>query len=265
MNSLENTTPASIPGYEYGTPSSAISPVSESDLSELEQTAGWTSADAGVLARHADLFRAEAESMVDSWRAVIGAQPHLAHWFVKPDGTPDDAYKESVKRRFVQWVVDVALRPHDRDWLNYQQEIGLRHIPAKKNKTDGAHTPPVVPLRYLLGFVPMVLPIRLFLAEAMKDEAELKRLGRRLDQGRDSSHHALVETVPERRSLVTHTNWLVTRSRPMGSNGCFRRHPLLQPKSRLFSKFIPGSVSDNPVFWRQRFDLAKLLSEKSRH
>ena len=114
--------------------------------------------------------------MVDSWRAVIGSQPHLAHWFVKPDGTPDDAYKASVKRRFVQWVVDVALRPHDRDWLNYQHEIGLRHTPAKKNNTDGTHTPPVVPLRFLLGFVPIVLPIRQFFADAIKDGAELKRI-----------------------------------------------------------------------------------------
>jgi hypothetical protein len=176
MNSPESTPSSSISGYDYGTPKSAVSPVSESDLSELEETAGWTSADAGVLARHADLFRSKAESMVDSWRAVIGAQPHLAHWFVKPDGTPDDAYKASVKRRFVQWVIDVALRPHDRDWLNYQEEIGLRHTPAKKNETDGAHTPRVVPFRYLLGFVAVVLPIRQFFAEDIKDEVELKRL-----------------------------------------------------------------------------------------
>jgi hypothetical protein len=177
MNSPENTSSSSsISGYHYGTSRSAISPISESDLSKLEQTAGWTFADADVLGRHADLFRDKAESMVDSWRAVIGAQPHLAHWFVMPDGTPDDAYKASVKRRFVQWFVDVALRPHDRDWLNYQQEIGLRHTPAKKNKTDGTHTPPVVPLRYLLGFVPIVLPIRQFFVGAIKDEAELKRL-----------------------------------------------------------------------------------------
>lgn len=176
MNSPKETPPPSIPGYEYGTPRSAISPVSEHELSELEQTAGWTSADAEVLARHAGLFRAKAESMVDSWRAVIGSQPHLAHWFVKPDGTPDDTYKASVKRRFVQWVVDVALRPHDRDWLNYQEEIGLRHTPAKKNKTDGTHTPPVVPFRYLLGFVPVVLPIRQFFSDDIKDELELKRI-----------------------------------------------------------------------------------------
>jgi Protoglobin len=176
MNLPQNTPLSSIPGYDYGTSRSAASPVSENELSQLEQTAGWTAADAEVLARHADVFRVKAEAMVDSWRAVIGSQPHLGHWFTKPDGSSDDAYKASVKRRFVQWVVDVALRPHDHDWLNYQHEIGLRHTPAKKNKTDGAHTPPVVPLRYLLGFIPVVLPIRAFFTEAIHDETELKRL-----------------------------------------------------------------------------------------
>jgi hypothetical protein len=176
MNHPILTAPSSIPGYDYGTPKSALSPVSESDLSQLEQAAGWTAKDAAVLVRHVDLFRAKAESMVDSWRAVIGSQPHLSHWFVEPNGKPDDEYKASVKRRFVQWVIDVAVRPHDRDWLNYQQEIGLRHTPAKKNKTDGAHTPPLVPFRYLLGFIPVVLPVRGFFTDAIQDEAELKRL-----------------------------------------------------------------------------------------
>jgi hypothetical protein len=74
----ESTPSSSIPGYDYGTPQSAISSVSESELLELEQTAGWSSADADVLVRHGDAFRAKAESMVDSWRAVIGSQLHLA-------------------------------------------------------------------------------------------------------------------------------------------------------------------------------------------
>jgi hypothetical protein len=165
-----------IPGYDYGTPRSAISPVTEAELLQLEQTIGWTVEDAAVLARHADLFRARAEQMVDSWRAMIGSQPHLAHWFVKPDGDPDNGYKGSIKRRFVQWVVDVAVRPHDRDWLNYQQEIGLRHTPAKKNRTDGAQTPPVVPFRYLVGFVPVVLPVRGFFKEEIHDPVELEKL-----------------------------------------------------------------------------------------
>jgi hypothetical protein len=176
MNRPDPTATSSIPGYDYGTPGSAVSSVSESDLSELEQAVGWTATDADVLARHADLFRAKAESMVDSWRSVIGSQPHLSRWFVGPDGKPDDEYKVSIKSRFVQWVIDAAVRPHNKDWLNYQQEIGLRHTPAKKNKTDGADTPPVVPFRYLLGFIPVVLPIRGFFTDAIQDKAELKKL-----------------------------------------------------------------------------------------
>lgn len=165
-----------IPGYDYGTAKSAVSPVSQTELSQLEQAVGWTAEDAALLEQHGDLFRVRAESMVDSWRAVIGSQPHLAHWFVKPDGAPDDEYKARVKRRFVQWVIDVALRPHDQNWLNYQHEIGLRHTPAKKNQTDSAHTPPLVPFRYLLGFVPVVLPLRSFFADAIPNEADLRKL-----------------------------------------------------------------------------------------
>jgi hypothetical protein len=175
MSQARSAQPQSIPGYDYGAPSSAISPVAKIELTQLEETIGWTSADADVLSRYADHFRAKAEEMVDSWRSIIGSQPHLSHWFVKPDGGADEQYKASVKRRFVQWVIDVAVRPHDQDWLNYQQEIGLRHTPAKKNKTDGAHAPPVVPFRYLLGFIPMILPIRKFFNEAIGDD-ELKVL-----------------------------------------------------------------------------------------
>ena len=167
-----------IPGYNFGSPEVAQSPLSAEDLLHLEQTLGWTLADELLLRKHAALFEAQAEHMVDSWRAVIGAQPHLAQWFVGPDGQPDDEYKTRVRRRFVQWVVDVATRPHDRAWLNYQEEIGLRHTPAKKNKTDSRHTPPVVPLRYLWAFVPVVTEVRNFFESAISDSAELTALER---------------------------------------------------------------------------------------
>jgi len=165
-----------IPGYDFDTRKSAESPLSDEDLRNLEQTVGWTDEDRDILLKHAALFQQQAETMVDSWRAVIAAQPHLSHWFVGPDGKPDDGYKARVKQRFVQWVIDVALRPHDRAWLNYQEEIGLRHTPAKKNLTDGSQTPPLVPLRYLLGFIPVVLPIRKFFSASISDEPELARL-----------------------------------------------------------------------------------------
>ncbi len=142
----------------------------------LEQTVGWTESDSGLLNKYAEMFRLHAEHMVDSWRAAIAKQPHLAKWFFGPDGTSDEEYKVSVKRRFVQWVIDVARRQHDRDWLNYQEEIGLRHTPVRKNQTDGRQTPSVVPLRYLLGFVPVILPIGEFFAGAAQDEEELKNI-----------------------------------------------------------------------------------------
>jgi hypothetical protein len=175
MTPSEPTSP-SISGYDYGTSESAISPVSEAELAQLEQAAGWTPEDGEILRRHADLFRVQAEPMVDSWRKVIRSQPHLSHPFTKSDGSPDDEYKASVKRRFVQWVIDVATRPYDREWLNYQFEIGLRHTPAKKNGTDGAHTPSVVPFRYLVAFIPVVLPIQSFFKNAIQDDEELDKL-----------------------------------------------------------------------------------------
>jgi hypothetical protein len=176
MNEEHPASPVEIQGYDFATPKSALSPVSEEDLRLLEQTVGWSESDASLLKKHADFFRQQSEHMVDSWRSVIGEQAHLAKWFFGPDGKADEEYKARVKRRFVQWVVDVALRQHDRDWLNYQEEIGLRHTPAKKNATDGAQTPALVPLRYLLAFIPVVLPIGHFFAGVIHDQAELKKL-----------------------------------------------------------------------------------------
>jgi hypothetical protein len=173
MNADEMT---QIPGYDYGKDGSSVSSLTDEELTQLEQTVGWTEEDAKVLRKYAELFRRHAEAMVDSWRAVIGSQPHLARCFVDAAGKPDDDYKARVKRRFVQWVVDVATRPHDRDWINYQEEIGLRHTPAKKNMTDNQNTPPLVPLRYLLGFVPVVLPVREFFTSEITSEDELNAL-----------------------------------------------------------------------------------------
>ena len=174
---VRDTDQTQIAGYDYGKGGSAHSPLSLEDLHQLEQCVGWNEEDALVLQRHGEMFKTHAEDMVDSWRAVIGAQPHLAKWFFGPDGKPDDEYKAKVKKRFVQWVVDACLRPHDQTWLNYQEEIGLRHTPEKKNKTDGRQTPPFVPLRYLIGFIPVVTTgARKFFADAGVAGAELRRL-----------------------------------------------------------------------------------------
>ena len=170
------TVPKYIPGYDYGASNIAQSPVSLDELRQIEQTVGWSEADAEILYRHAAFFEQNAERMVDQWRSVIGSQPHLVQWFFGPDGQKDEQYAARIKPRFIQWVIDVARRSHDQAWLNYQEEIGLRHTPAKKNVTDEKHTPPLVPLRFLLAFVPVILPIRKFFADSIRDEGEFKRL-----------------------------------------------------------------------------------------
>jgi hypothetical protein len=166
-----------ISGYDYGRAGSAHSPLSLEELRQLEQTVGWNNEDARTLQRHGEIFKTHAEQMVDSWRALIGVQPHLAKWFFGPDGKPDDEYKAKVKNRFVQWVIDVSSRPHDQTWLDYQEEIGLRHTPQKKNQTDDRQTPPLVPLRYLMGFIPVVtIGTRKFFVNAGVTGEELQRL-----------------------------------------------------------------------------------------
>jgi pimeloyl-ACP methyl ester carboxylesterase len=166
-----------VSGYDYGRSGVAHSPLSLEEMHQLEQSVGWNDEDAEVLQRHGEIFKNHAEQMVDSWRAVIGAQPHLAKWFFGPDGKPDDEYKAKVKNRFVQWVFDVCFRAHDRTWLDYQEEIGLRHTPEKKNLTDGRQTPPVVPLRYLVSFIPVVtIGARKFFVNAGVAGEELQKL-----------------------------------------------------------------------------------------
>jgi Protoglobin len=170
-------TKTEIPGYDFGAAAAAHSPVSMDELRKLEACVGWTGEDADILQKHRDVFLERGEQMVDAWRSVIGSQPHLAKWFFGPDGKPDEAYKAKVKERFVQWVRDVCLRPHDQAWLNYQEEIGLRHTPARKNDVDGAHTPDCVPLRYLFAFTSVIaLTTRRFFVEDGVRGEELRQL-----------------------------------------------------------------------------------------
>ncbi len=167
----------SIAGYDYGRAGVARSPVSLDELHQLEAAVGWSAEDARTLQRHGELFKDHAEQMVDSWRAVIAAQPHLAKWFFSLDGKPDDEYKAKVKERFVQWVLDECFRPHDQAWLDYQEEIGLRHTPEKKNQTDGARTPSLVPLRYLIAFgVVVATTTGTFFVNAKVRDEELRKL-----------------------------------------------------------------------------------------
>ena len=166
-----------IRGYDYGAPRSARSPVTLAELRELEATVGWTGADRQAIAMATDVLAGQEEAMVDSWRAIIAGHPFLAKWFFGPDGQPDEAYKAAVKKRFVQWVADLCRRERDQAWLDYQEEIGLRHTPAKKNATDRTHTPDHVPLRFVWAFAgPVIAGAREFLAAKGHSAADIERM-----------------------------------------------------------------------------------------
>ncbi len=149
--------PNNLAGYDYGTDRVQHSPVTLEDLDRLKEAAGLTDEDRRHLTLAGEVLADQAEAMVDAWRARIGAQEHLAKWFYGPNGQPDERYKAAVKPRFVQWVIDTCTRPYDQAWLDYQEEIGLRHTPEKKNVADRVEAPPLVPLRYLVSFTSVIV------------------------------------------------------------------------------------------------------------
>ena len=167
----------SIHGYDYDTAAVGKSPVSLKELRELEETVTLTAEDQRYLELAGRVFEGQEEALVAVWRAVIASQPHLAKWFLGPDGQPDEVYKAAVKKRFVQWVLDTCRRPRDQAWLDYQEEIALRHTPAKKNLTDGAQTAPIVPLRYLIAFAAVITTtVRPFLCKQSHGVEEVGRM-----------------------------------------------------------------------------------------
>jgi hypothetical protein len=143
-----------IPGYSYGTAKVAPSPVSMRELAELKISAGFTEDDERYLRLAGEVLADQTKQIVDHWRSgIIASIPHLARHSRTPEGNPIPEYLAASNLRFQQWVLDTCLRPYDQDWLNYQQEIALRHTSAKKNKSDGVRSTPFVPFRDAIAFV----------------------------------------------------------------------------------------------------------------
>jgi hypothetical protein len=155
-----------IAGYTYGTAEAAQSPLSTDDLEQLKQTVLFTEADERALRTAGDILEGQIEDVLDVWYGFVASHPHLVHYFSDPDsGEPIGEYLARVRERFGQWILDTCRRPYDREWLDYQEEIALRHTRAKKNTTDRVRSVDEIPLRYLVCFVyPITATMRDFLA-----------------------------------------------------------------------------------------------------
>jgi hypothetical protein len=154
----------SIPGYAFGTPDVARSPVSGEDVALLKATLLWSDDDDRYLRMAGEVLADQVDDVLELWYGYVGSHPHLVHYFADRDGRPIGPYLERVRSRFAQWVRDVCSRPHDDAWRDYQHEIGLRHTRAKKNQTDGVDSVPEIALRYVVAFVfPITATMRSFL------------------------------------------------------------------------------------------------------
>ncbi len=167
----------SIPGYTYGSPEVARSPVTLEEFAKLKEAVLFGPEDERYLRLAGEVLADQVEEVLDLWYGFVGSHPHLVYYFTDGKGNAIDAYLSAVRRRFGQWILDTCTRPFDQDWLSYQQEIGLRHHRAKKNQTDGVQAVDHIPHRYMTAFIyPITATIRPFLAKKGHSEEEVDKM-----------------------------------------------------------------------------------------
>ncbi len=143
-----------IPGYTFETAEVAASAVSLRELADLKTTVGFTTEDERYLQLAGEVLADQTKQIVDHWRSgIIAHIPNLARHSRTPEGEAIPDYLAKSNLRFEQWILDTCFRPYDQHWLNYQQEIAMRHTSSKKNQIDGVRSTPHVPLRDIIAFV----------------------------------------------------------------------------------------------------------------
>ena len=149
-------------------------------LEDLKVSAGFTEEDQRYLRLAGEVLADQTLQIVRHWRSgIIADIPNLARHSRSPDGDAIPEYLEKSNLRFQQWILDTCLRPYDQDWLNYQNEIALRHTVSKKNKTDGVRSTPFVPFRDIVAFVAVMNEtIKPYLAAKGNSTDEIEKMHR---------------------------------------------------------------------------------------
>ncbi len=179
-------TGATVPGYTRGSASLAKSPVSLAELAALKKTLLLGEDDERALRQSRAILADQTDAILEVWYGFVGATPELLYFFSSPaTGKPDGAYLEAVRKRFALWILDSADARFDQPWLDWQQEIGLRHNRLKKNRTDGAASVPQVNFRYIPALtVAVTTTLKPFLAKKGASAADVEKM-----------HAAWVKTV----------------------------------------------------------------------
>lgn len=152
-----NNTSQPIPGYAYGAETVPKSFISLLELEQMKISVGFTRDDERYLRLAGEVLGDQTKQIVEHWRGgIIASIPHLARHSRSPEGNPLPNYSAASGQRFQQWILDTCQRPYDQIWLDYQQEIALRHTSLKKNQVDGVQSTPYVPLRDIIAFIPVM-------------------------------------------------------------------------------------------------------------
>jgi len=174
---MNKASPA-IPGYAYGAENAPKSAISLQELEQMKISVGLTAEDERYLRLAGAVLEDQTKTIVEHWRSgIIANIPHLARHSRSPEGNPLPSYLGTSNLRFQQWIRDTCLRPYDQTWLDYQQEIALRHTSLKKNQVDGVQSTAHVPLRDIIAFIPVMNEtIKPYLAAKGNSAEEIEKM-----------------------------------------------------------------------------------------
>jgi hypothetical protein len=169
---------ARIAGYTFGTNETARSPLNTQEFDLLKQTVLFTDDDTRYLQMAGGVLGEQVEDILDTWYGFVASHPHLIYYFSDREGNPNSDYLAAVRIRFGQWIRDTCAARYDRAWLDYQQEIALRHTRAKKNQTDKVNSAADhIPLHYLIAFIyPITATVKPFLAKKGHAADEVEKM-----------------------------------------------------------------------------------------
>ncbi len=172
------TSQTPIPGYSYGSPEVPRAPISDEEFSLLKRSVMMSEEDERYLRMAGEILRGQVDDILDLWYGWVGSNAHLVYYFGdRRTGQPIPEYLAAVRKRFGQWILDTCFKKFDREWLNYQYEIGLRHHRSKKNRTDRVNSVEHIPLRYMVAFIyPITATIKQFLARGGASQEEVEKM-----------------------------------------------------------------------------------------
>ncbi len=158
-------------------PKLAASPVTDREFAELKASLLFSEEDEKWLRHSHDILEPQVEEILDVWYGFVGSQPHLLRYFSNEAGEPQSEYLAAVRRRFGAWILDTAEARFDRDWLDYQHEVGRRHHRTGKNQTDAADAAAHIHFRHLVGLTfPIVHTLKPFLSHQDASPEQVERM-----------------------------------------------------------------------------------------